>query len=76
MFNPFALCVFKAVAGDAGMVRCSVSCQRKKRRHHVCPVGHRDPERDRHQQPTAPPQTAPGHPGDGLAHQPLSSPYV
>lgn len=76
MFNHATICVFKAVARDASMVRRSLSCQRKKRCYHVSPVGHGDPERDRHQQSSAPPQTALGHPGDGLAHQPFSSPYV
>ncbi|KAL0195880.1 hypothetical protein M9458_009452, partial [Cirrhinus mrigala] len=61
---------------DASVVCRSLSCQRKKRRYHVGPVGHRDPEGDRHQQSSAPPQTTPGHPGDGLAHQPFGSPYI
>lgn len=60
-----------AVGGDASLVCGSLSRQREERSHHVGAVRHRDPERDRHQQPSAPPQTAPGHPGDGLTHQPL-----
>lgn len=61
-FNP-------AVGGDASVVRRSLSRQREERRHHGQPVGHGDPERDRHKQPPAPAQTPPGHPGNGLPHQ-------
>lgn len=41
--------------------------------HHGQLVGHRDPARDRYQQPAAPAQAAPCHPGDGLTHLTLSS---
>lgn len=58
-----------AVGRDAGVVRGSVPRQREERRHHGQPVGHGDPEGDRHQQPAAPPQAAAGHPGDGVPHQ-------
>lgn len=65
-------CLLPAVGGHARLVRRSLSRQREERRHHGQPVGHRDPEGDRHQQPTSPPQTAAGHPGDGVPHQPVS----
>lgn len=41
--------------------------------HHGQLVRHGDPARDRHQQPTAPAQAAPCHPGDGLTHLTLCS---
>ena len=65
-----------AVAGHAGMVRGGVPGQREERRHHVGAVGHGDPAGDRHQQPAAPPQAPPRHPGDGVAHQPLGSAHL
>ena len=58
-----------AMGGDASVVRRSLSRQREERCHHGQPVGHGDPEGDRHQQPPAPAQTPPGHPGNGLPHQ-------
>lgn len=72
----FASSPVLVVAGHAGLVRGGVSRQREKRRHHVGAVRHGDPEGDRHQQPPAPPQAAPGHPGDGVPHQPLRTTHL
>lgn len=65
-----------AVGGYAGVVCGSLSCQREEWSHHVSSVRHRDPAGDWHQQPSAPTQTPLGHPGDGLPHQPVSTPYL
>lgn len=65
-----------AVGGHACLVCGSLSCQCEEWSHHVSPVRHRDPEGDWHQQPFAPTQTAPGHPGDGLPHQPLCTTHL
>ena len=65
-----------AVGGNASLVRRGLSCQREELRNHGQPVGHRDPEGDRHQQPSAPTQTPLGNPGDGLPHQPVRTAHL
>ena len=45
-----------------------VSGQCQVWRHHVRALRHRDPARDRDQQPAAQAQAAAGHPGDGVPH--------
>lgn len=65
-----------ALGGDACLVCGSLSGQCQEWRHHVRPVGHRDPTGDRHQQCPAQAQAPPGHPGDGVPDEPLSSPYL
>lgn len=54
------------------MVRGSMPCQRKERRHHGKSVRHRDSEGDRHQQPSAQAQAPLGHPGNGVPDESLS----
>lgn len=68
--------VLAALGGDAGLVRCCLPSQREERSHNVSPVRHRDPAGDRHQQRAASPEAASGHPGDGLAHQPLGTTHL
>lgn len=65
-----------ALGGDAGLVRGRLPGQCEKRGHHVRPVGHGDPAGDRHQQPSAPAEAAPRHPGDHVPDQPVGAPHV
>lgn len=65
-----------AVGGHAGLVRGGVPSQREERGHHVGAVRHGDPKRNRNQQPFAPPQAAPGHPGNHVPHQPVSPAHL
>jgi len=62
-----------ALGGDAGLVRGSLPGQREERSRHGQPVGPGDPAGAGDQQPPAPAEAALGHPGDGLAHQPLGA---
>lgn len=55
------------------MVRGSMPCQRKERRHHGKSVRHRDSEGDWHQQPSAQAQAPLGHPGNGVPDESLST---
>lgn len=65
-----------AVGWHAGMVCSGLPCQRKEWCHHVRAIRYRDPERDRHQQPTAQTETQTGNPGDGVTHQSLSPTHL
>lgn len=67
------MCVCVALAGNAGMVRSSVSRQRQEWGDHVGVVGPGDPARNWNQQPTSPTETASCHSGDGQHHESLGS---
>lgn len=63
-----------AVGGHAGLVRGRLPRQRQVRRHHVRALRPGDTAGDRHQQPAAPAEAAPGHPGDGVADVTVGAP--
>lgn len=65
-----------ALGGDACLVCGGLPGQCQEWRHHVRLVGHGDPAGDRHQQCPAQAQAPPGHPGDGVTDEPLSSTYL